>query len=107
MNNDSHMELGAKTRSTKHTLGWITRCCAAVLLTLALPLACTTLLGETPTPHPNYTPQTSADAPDTPDIAATVEAGVAVTIEAEASIEATVTTQAAEPSPTPQPSANR
>ena len=50
MNDHSHMGLGAKTR----TLGWITKCCAAVLL--ALTLACTTLLGETPTPRPTYTP---------------------------------------------------
>ena len=54
MNDHSHMGLGAKARTTKSTLRWITRCCAAVLL--ALTLACTTLLGETPTPRPTYTP---------------------------------------------------
>ena len=104
MNDHSHMGLGAKTR----TLGWITGCCAAILLILAMPLACTTLMEETPTPRPTYTPLASADAPETPDIDATVEARVAATIEAEASIETMVTTRleatrAAEPSPTPNP----
>ena len=54
MNDHSHMGLGTKTRTTKSTLRWITSYCATVLL--ALTLACTTLLGETPTPRPTYTP---------------------------------------------------
>ena len=54
MDDHSHTGLGPKVRTRKPALGWITGYCAAVLL--ALPLACTTLLGETPTPRPTYTP---------------------------------------------------
>ena len=78
-----------------------------LLLTLvAVALATFACTGNEPAPSP--TPTVESTTVPTPDIPAAVEAGIAATKEAEASIEATVTarveaTRAAEPTPAPTP----
>ena len=67
MNDHSYTRLGTKARTTKSTLRWITRRCAAVLLALALPLACTIPAWENPTPRPTYTPYPTYTPPTFPD----------------------------------------